>query len=91
MRFVKKWELKEEYTMTKETYKVGDWIQYKGTYEGYLHIEDIKVINGVTYYYERSTHSFVDDTSFIKKVNENDERFKRYKLYLELKNEFNLI
>ena len=75
--------------MTKEKYKIGDWLHYNGNYEGYLHVEDIQVVNGVTYYYERSTHSFIDDTAFIEKVDVNDERFKRYKLYLELKNEFN--
>ena len=77
--------------MKQKILKVGDWIYYKGNYDGYLHIEDIQVLNGVTYYYERSTHSFVDDTSFIEKVDETDERFKRYKQYLELKNEFESI
>lgn len=72
----------------KTKFKIGDWLHYNGNYEGYLYIEDIQVVNGVIYYYERSTHSFIDDTSFIEQVDANDERLKRYKLYLDLKNEF---
>ena len=77
--------------MKNKQINIGDWIYYKGVYDGYLHVEEIKIVNGITYYYERSTHSFVDDTSFIEKVDETNERFKRYKQYLELKNEFELI
>ena len=77
----------------KPRFKVGDWLYYKGMYDGYLHVERIEIINDVVYYFEDTTQSFVDDydgtDNTLRLVDDNDENFKRYKMYIELKNEFN--
>ena len=76
----------------KPRFKVGDWLYYKGTYDGYLHVERIDIANDVVYYFEDTTHTFVDDydgtDNTLRLVDDNDEKFKRYKMYIELKNEF---
>ena len=77
----------------KPRFKIGDWLHYKGVYEGYICVENIAVHEGVVYYYEQTTHSFIEDypenSNLIEKVSEDtDEKFKRYKTYLELKKEF---
>ena len=59
----------------------------------FIHIDEIKVSNGLTYYYDHSKGYFVneplDDTdSKLELADDNDETYKRYKLYLELKKEF---
>ena len=76
----------------KPRFKVGDWLYYNGTYDGYLHVERIEIVNDVVYYFDDTTHTFVDDydgtDNTLKLVDDNDDKFKRYKMYIELKKEF---
>ena len=75
-------------------FKVGDVIKSKSRYGiEFIHIDEIKISNGLTYYYDHSKRYFVneplDDTdSKLELADDNDETYKRYKLYLELKKEF---
>ena len=75
-------------------FKVGDIIKSKSRYGiEFIHIDEINIFNGLTYYYDHSKGYFVneplDDTdSTLELVDDNDETYKRYKLYLELKKEF---
>ena len=75
-------------------FKVGDIIKSESRYGiEFIHIDEIKVSAGLTYYYDHSKGYFVneplDDTdSKLELVDDNDETYKRYKLYLELKQEF---
>ena len=34
----------------KPRFKVGDWLYYNGTQDGYLHVVRIEIVNGVVYY-----------------------------------------
>ena len=36
----------------KPRFKVGDWLYYNGTYDGYLHVERIEIVNDVVYYFK---------------------------------------
>ena len=73
-------------------FKVGDIIKPECRYDiEFIHIDEIKIFGGLTYYYDHSKGYFVneplDDTdSKLELV--DDETYKRYKLYLELKQEF---
>ena len=75
-------------------FKVGDIIKPECRYGiEFIHIDEIKIFGGLTYYYDHSKGYFVneplDDTdSKLELVDDNDETYKRYKLYLELKEEF---
>ena len=73
-------------------FKVGDIIKSKSRYGiEFIHIDEIKVSNGLTYYYDHSKGYFVNeplDHTDSKLELVDDETYKRYKLYLELKKEF---
>ena len=75
-------------------FKVGDIIKPECRYGiEFIHIDEIKISGGLTYYYDHSKGYFVneplDDTdSKLELVDDNDETYKRYTLYLKLKKEF---
>lgn len=77
-------------------FKVGDIIKVTCRYGvSFMHIDEIKESDGVTYYYDHSKHHFVNEPidgndAKLELADDNDETYKRYKLYLELKKEFDV-
>ena len=77
-------------------FNVGDIIKVTCRYEvSFMHIDEIKESDGVTYYYDHSKNQFVNEPidgndAKLELANDNDETYKRYKLYLELKEEFDV-
>lgn len=75
-------------------FKVDDTIKVTCRYGiEFMHIDEIKDSDGVTYYYDHSKNQFVNEPidgndAKLELANESDETYKRYKLYLELKKEF---
>lgn len=75
-------------------FNVGDIIKVTCRYGvSFMHIDEIKESDGVTYYYDHSKNQFVNEPidgndAKLELANDNDETYKRYKLYLELKKEF---
>ena len=75
-------------------FKVGDIIKVTSRYGvSFITIDEIKEFAGVTYYYDYAKHQIVnepvDETDGkLELANESDETYKRYKLYIELKKEF---
>lgn len=75
-------------------FKVGDIIKLECRYGvEFIHIDKITEYEGLTYYYDYSKHLFVNEPldntdSTLELADNNDETYKRYKLYLELKKEF---
>ena len=75
-------------------FNVGDIIKVTCRYGvSFMHIDEIKESDGVTYYYDHSKNQFVNEPidgndAKLELANESDETYKRYKLYLELKKEF---
>lgn len=75
-------------------FKVGDVIKVIGI-DGFsfIHIDEIKESNGLTYYYDHTKNRFVNEPidandGELELVDDNDETYNRYKLYRELKEEF---
>ena len=77
-------------------FNVGDIIKVTCRYGvSFMHIDEIKESDGVTYYYDHSKNQFVNETidgndAKLELANDNDETYKRYKLYIELKEEFDV-
>ena len=76
-------------------FNVGDIIKVTCRYGvSFMHIDEIKESDGVTYYYDHSKNQFVnepiDGNDAKLELAENDETFKRWLLYLELKKEFDV-
>ena len=76
-------------------FKVGDIIKVTCRYGvSFMNIDEIKVSDGVTYYYDHVKNQFVnepiDGNDAKLELAENDETFKRWLLYLELKKEFDV-
>lgn len=75
-------------------FKIGDIIKFECSYgTEFIHIDKITESGGLTYYYDYSKHLFVnepidDNDTNLELVDDNDETYKRYKLYLELEKEF---
>jgi hypothetical protein len=79
--------------MNKEArFKIGDNLEYGCMYgyHGYVHVDRIDESNGVYYYYDDAQHCFIDEdfSDNIRIVDDNDDRFIRWELYLSLKKEF---
>ena len=80
-------------------FKVGDTIKVTCRYGvSFMNIDEIKESNGVTYYYDHSKNQFINEPidendakdAKLELTTEFDETYKRYKLYLELKEEFDV-
>lgn len=77
-------------------FNVGDIIKVTCRYGvSFMHIDEIKESDGVTYYYDHSKNQFVNEPidgndAKLELANDNDETYKRYKLYIELKEEFDV-
>ena len=77
-------------------FNVGDIIKVTCRYGvSFMHIDEIKESDGVTYYYDRAKNQFVNEPidgndAKLELANDTDETYKRYKLYLELKEEFDV-
>lgn len=74
-------------------FNVGDIIKVTSKHGiSFMNIDEIKESDGVTYYYDHIKHEFVnepiDENDAKLELAENDETFKRWKLYIELKKEF---
>ena len=75
-------------------FKVGDIIKVTGRYGvSFITIDEIKEFVGVIYYYDHANHQAVNEPinetdAKLELADDNDETYKRYKLYLELKKEF---
>ena len=77
-------------------FKVGDIIKVTCGYGvSLMYIDEIKESDGVTYYYDHSKNQFVNEPidgndAKLELATDADETYKRYKLYLELKEEFDV-
>ena len=77
-------------------FNVGDIIKVTCRYGvSFMRIDEIKESDGVTYYYDHSKNQFVNEPidgndAKLELANDNDETYKRYKLYIELKKEFDV-
>lgn len=74
-------------------FKVGDIIKVTSKYGiSFMNVDEIKESDGVTYYYDHVKHEFInepiDENDAKLELAENDETFKKWLLYLELKKEF---
>ena len=77
-------------------FNVGDIIKVTCKYGvSFMHIDAIKESDVVTYYYDHAKNQFVNEPidgndAKLELANDTDETYKRYKLYLELKEEFDV-